>query len=123
MGAIFINLVLLDWVMYVHKPFTVLKNRKRINIKPGTFYNKPIKLDSTGFFLIKINQKTKKIHVGFCTYQYNVTHEFISTSGFDLMKYIIKHGFVTDLDHAAYLGFQLQKAFNAIKNHKDYVQD
>src|SRR3989344_4676261 len=105
-----------------HKPITVLKNRKKISIKPGTFYNKPIKLDKTGFFLIKIDKRTKKIHVGFCTYKCKVTHEFISKSAFDLMKYIIKHGFVTDLDHAAYLGFQLQKAFNAIKNNKEYVQ-
>lgn len=108
---------------YVWKPIVVREDRKIEHIEPGKYYNKDIELDPKGFFLIKIDKEKKEINVAFCDSNFEVTHEFISKSAFDLMKHIIGAGFVTKLDHAAYLGFELQKAFNCIKNNTDYMQD
>ena len=108
---------------YVWKPIVVREDRQIVHIEPGKYYNKDIDLDPNGFFLIKINKETKEINCAWCDSNFEVTHEFISKSAFDLMKHIMTLDLVTKLDHAAYLGFELQKAFNCIKHGTDYMQD
>ena len=41
----------------------------------------------------------------------------------DLYYRIIKDGWITSMQHAAYLGSELRKAFIALQAGKDYVQD
>lgn len=104
------------------KKIKILKNRKIINVKPGSFKSKPVKIDKKGFFLIKTNNKTKNIYVGFVNNKFELTHEFISKSPVDLRRCIVRACMITEPSHTAYLGAEIEKAYYCIKHKKKYVQ-
>ena len=102
------------------KKIKVLKNREKI-FAPD-YCKRPMKLDKKGFFLIKIDEEEGTINVGWCNYDYEVTHEFISKNAQDLYKCVLEKGLIDDPRHAAYLGYEVAKAEEALKNKKRYVQ-
>jgi len=81
-------------------------------------------LDPEGYFLIKIDNDTGNIEVGFCNSKnvillkvtgkkpINIYHTIINKIGLNIRK-----------DHCAYLGRELQKAYIALQKGIKYVQD
>ncbi|MBI5393035.1 DUF4346 domain-containing protein [Candidatus Woesearchaeota archaeon] len=79
--------------------------------------------DKTGYFLVKVNQELKQIEVGLCRKRNIVAVKIIGKTPEDIYKTIIKHKLLSRFDHAAYLGRELQKAYIALQQNLDYVQD
>ncbi|HLD14983.1 MAG TPA: DUF4346 domain-containing protein [Candidatus Nanoarchaeia archaeon] len=90
------------------------------NIKARKFSGKDLKLDKKGFFLIKL--EGNHIKVAFCTYNFKITKVITSNNAQDLYKEIIKRNIVSSLQHAAYLGYELEKAEYALKHKQKYIQ-
>lgn len=80
-------------------------------------------MDPKGYFLIKIDKEKKEIQVGFCGMRNKVEVTVRGKKPIEIYQTIIKQGLVTRLDHAAYLGRELQKAYIALLNGIEYVQD
>ena len=80
-------------------------------------------LDPKGYFLIRINKEKQTIEVGHCKKNNQVLTIITGKNPEEIMYKIIDCGFVSSLDHAAYLGKELQKAYFALKFGLEYVQD
>lgn len=110
-----------------------IKNLKIKNLKPDTKNAIKIKgeyhrykdweQDPKGYFLIKINKKKKIIEVGYCKKNNVIEIIVYGKTPQEIYYTIIKKGLISRLDHAAYLGKELQKAYYALKYNKEYVQD
>ncbi|MFC1768279.1 DUF4346 domain-containing protein [Nanoarchaeota archaeon] len=85
--------------------------------------NKKWDPDKKGYFLIRVNRKTKEIDVGFVTKNHKLTTHIIGKKADLLMDAIIKERLVSNYSHAAYLGRELYKAEVALKSTKRYLQD
>jgi len=92
---------------------------------------KQLKFDEKGFFVILLDREKGKIVV---EHYLNVKKgKMIGTGKLskiiegndaeELCDTIIKEGLISRLDHAAYLGRELQKAEIALKNNLPYEQD
>jgi len=79
--------------------------------------------DKKGFFLIRANHQIRKIEVAFCTNRNVRKLRIIGTKAEDIYYAILRKGIVKRIDHAAYLGSELQKAEIALKYRINYVQD
>jgi len=79
--------------------------------------------DSRGYFLIRVNQDTKKIEVGYCRQNNVILQKFSGNNAKELCQAVIKANLISRLDHAAYLGRETLKAETALKLGKTYVQD
>lgn len=78
--------------------------------------------DSKGYFTIKSFSSRRKIYVRY--YKDNKlkqTFSGINTS--QIVQKLIEEGLISRLDHAAYLGKEIEKAIIALENDLDYVQD
>lgn len=85
--------------------------------------HKEWKQDTSGYFLIKINPETQEISAGFCTND-NVLHaEIVGKNAEEIYNTILREEMVYSLQHAAYLGLELQKAEVALKLNLKYIQD
>ena len=80
-------------------------------------------MDSKGYFLIKADKEKKEIQVGFCGSRNKVEVIVRGKKPLEIYQTIIKQGLVTRLDHSAYLGRELQKAYIALENNLEYIQD
>ncbi len=86
----------------------------------------PIKewvMDPKGYFLIKYDTETKTLHAGYCTADNKLVAEIVGKIAEEVYNTIIREGFVSRMEHAAYLGKELEKAEIAMKLGKKYVQD
>ncbi|MBD3318897.1 DUF4346 domain-containing protein [Candidatus Woesearchaeota archaeon] len=77
--------------------------------------------DPKGYFTIK--PFAKLIKVRFCNYEHKVLLVIEGRSAEEIYNTIIRENLVSRLDHAAYLGAELQKAEIALQNGLSYVQD
>ena len=78
--------------------------------------------DPKGYFTIKPFPMRGKVYVRY--YKDNKlkkTFSGINTS--QIVQKLIEKGLISRLDHAAYLGKEIEKAIIALKNNLDYVQD
>jgi len=78
--------------------------------------------DPKGYFTIKPFPMRKKVYVRY--YKNNKlkkTFSGINTS--QIVQKLIEEGLISRLDHAAYLGKEIEKAIIALKNNLNYVQD
>lgn len=80
-----------------------------------------IVLDKAGYFVINIEEK--RLLVEHYNYQEQYLRTVEGTNARDIYLTIIKNGWVTRADHAAYLGAQLMKAEQSIKHGFDFTQD
>ena len=81
-------------------------------------------LDDKGYFLIRINQENKNIEVGFCDSKNKVILKVVGKKPIDIYSTILnKEKLQIRRDHAAYLGRELQKAYIALNQNLNYVQD
>jgi len=77
--------------------------------------------DPKGYFLIKI--ENNKIVAGYCTNNHVLTIQITGKDPLDLYYTVIRLGLVSSLQHAAYLGVEFQKAYEALRVGRKYVQD
>ena len=80
-------------------------------------------LDPKGYFLIRIEPESKSIEVGHCRKGNVIEKLFVGKRPEDIYEAIIKEGLVSRMEHAAYLGKELHKAYVALKLKLEYVQD
>ena len=81
-------------------------------------------IDDKGYFLIKLDRKNKYIEVAFCNGKNNIILKIIGKEPTEIYQTIInKEKLPIRKDHAAYLGRELHKAFMALENDLEYVQD
>jgi tetrahydromethanopterin S-methyltransferase subunit A len=80
-------------------------------------------IDPKGYFLIRINKKRNLIELGYCK-KNNVIEKIIEgKTPQEVYFTAIRRGLISRMDHAAYLGKELEKAYLALKNNLEYVQD
>ncbi len=103
-----------------HKP-VIARDAKLIK---GEYH--PIRdwiMDPKGYFLIRLSRKKHLIELGYCR-KNNVIEIIIEgRTPQDVYYTAIKKGLISRLDHAAYLGKELEKAYIALQNGLSYVQD
>tara|TARA_Y100000310_G_scaffold342995_1_gene448653 strand:+ start:19289 stop:19891 length:603 start_codon:yes stop_codon:yes gene_type:complete len=80
--------------------------------------------DGKKYFLIRLDRNSNNIEVGFCNEKNNVVLRVIGKKPIEIYQMMInKEKLPIRKDHAAYLGRELQKAYIALKQNLDYVQD
>lgn len=90
----------------------------------ATGFQQKWKLDPKGYFLIRINKENNSLEVGHCTPDNKLVRVITGPDPESIMYKMIDNGYLTLLDHAAYLGKELQKAFLALKYpFFEYTQD
>lgn len=80
-------------------------------------------MDPKGYFLIRINPKTKKLELGHCRRNNEVEVLITGETPQEAYFTACQMGLLSRLDHAAYVGKELQKAFIALELGIPYVQD
>ena len=78
-------------------------------------------LDPTGYFLIRI--KDNQLEIAHCKKVGVIDRVITGNRPQEVYFTAIKEGLVSRLDHAAYLGKELQKAYDCLKAGREYVQD
>ena len=84
---------------------------------------KSFKMDKAGYFVVIPSLKNKSITVEHYDYENKLLHIVEGKDGPSLYLTIIKNGWITGLDHAAYLGRELSRAELSIQHNFQYVQD
>lgn len=77
--------------------------------------------DAKGYFLIRVENGF--IEAGYCKNSNEPEKMIVGKNPEEIMYKIIDLGLISRLDHAAYLGKELQKAFICLSLRKNYVQD
>lgn len=80
-------------------------------------------LDPKGYFLIRTIPEKKTIEVGFCGSRNKVEIVVSGTKPIDIYTNILRENVISRMEHAAYLGRELQKAHIALQLGLPYVQD
>jgi ferredoxin len=80
-------------------------------------------LDTAGYLLIRINETTKELEVGFCGKRNTVEVIVRGSKPVDVYHTMAKLHLITRMEHASYLGRELQKAYLCLKAGKKYIQD
>ena len=110
---------------YKWKKVTIPENVETIDCNSSTYDRlKDFRMDPKGFFLIKIDKEKGLIEAGFVeTKSFVMEKKFVGKTAIEMFNTIIKHGYITKLEHAADVGAELQKAEIALKHNLVYVQD
>ena len=111
---------------------TFFKINKKVKKRIKAKYHK-IKdwvMDPKGYFLIAIDRERKLIKVGYCIFKKlgnEPINDMISivsgNKAIEIVNTLIKHNYISSLQHAADMGIELCKAELALKYNLDYVQD
>ncbi len=80
-------------------------------------------MDTKGYFLIRVDNRKNLIEIGFCGKRNQVEVKIVGKKPLEIYQTAIKKKLISRFDHAAYLGRELQKAFIALENGLEYVQD
>lgn len=104
----------------LRKP-TLARNAKRIKASYDTWTE--WKQDPVGYWLFRVDPQHKDIHAGFCKKNNIIEVVIIGTDGEAMYNTIVRHKLVKSLQHAAYVGYELQKAEVALRLKIPYVQD
>jgi ferredoxin len=80
-------------------------------------------MDQKGYFLIRIDTKTQLIEVAYCDKINNIKLRVFGKTPIEIYQTIIKNNLISRFDHAAYLGREIQKAYIALQNNINYIQD
>ena len=89
----------------------------------------PFEADPKGFFLIHIAEGKilvehyENVYKGKVLATGKADFVFEGTKPENIYRTLIQHGFVSRLDHAAYLGKELQRAEHCLKTGEKYVQE
>ncbi len=83
-------------------------------------------LDPAGYFLIRTHPATKQIEIGWCHKPNKVEIAVIGKDPLEIYQTFLNKlpkKYITRMDHAAYLGRELERAYTALRLGIDYVQD
>ncbi|MBI2651798.1 DUF4346 domain-containing protein [Candidatus Woesearchaeota archaeon] len=81
-------------------------------------------IDNAGYFLIRLDRKNQNIEVAFCNEKNKIILKVTGKKPVDIYHAILsKEKLNIRMEHAAYLGRELQKAYIALKNNLEYIQD
>ena len=83
----------------------------------------PWKADPKGYFLIRVNHKEKQIELALCNYDNKIIKIITGKHPIEIYQTLIKNELVSQLDHVADLGAELEKAYIAMREGIKYVQD
>ncbi|MDO8622956.1 MAG: DUF4346 domain-containing protein [archaeon] len=107
----------MSWI----KGYTFVKNFKVVEQPPYDDIKDWV-MDKGCYVIIRI--VGDNIEVGVCDYKNNILEQVIAKRPQQIFHYLCnKTSYITRLDHAAYLGKELQKAKFAIDHKQKYVQD
>ncbi len=99
----------------------ISKRAKWIKASYNTW--KEWKQDKIGYWLFRVNKKKKRIEAGFCRKDNLIEVIVYGKDSEAMYNTIRRERLVTKLQHAAYIGHELQKAEVALKLGIPYVQD
>jgi tetrahydromethanopterin S-methyltransferase subunit A len=80
-------------------------------------------LDKKGFFVILPQKKEGRIYVEYYANNGRLLHTIVGSDAPSIYYTIIEKGFISKIDHAAYLGKELTKAEYCLKYDIPYIQD
>ena len=87
-------------------------------------------MDPSGYFLIAIDREKKILRVGYCKFTKlgnKPVNDMVSIisgrNAIEIVNTLIKHKYISSLQHAADMGIELCKAELALKYKLNYVQD
>ena len=80
-------------------------------------------MDPKGYFLIRVNRKKRLLELGYCRKDNVIEVMILGKTPQEVYFNACEKGLLSRLDHAAYLGKELEKAYLAMKYNLDYVQD
>lgn len=80
-------------------------------------------IDPKGYFLIRINRERQEIEVAFCPERNKISVVVKGKKPLEIYQTILRLNLTDRQDHAAYLGRELQKAYDALLAGIEYVQD
>jgi tetrahydromethanopterin S-methyltransferase subunit A len=92
-------------------------------IKAHYTSSKEWRADPKGYFVIKVFYDKGYFGARFHSYNHVPQCDIIGIDAEAIAQTIIREGFISSLQHAAYLGHELQKAETALKLRIAYVQD
>ena len=88
------------------------------------------KMDSKGYFLIKVDKKKKFIQVGYCQFTKignspinDMVAAIKGKTAIEIVNTLIREKFISTLQHAADMGIELHKAELSLKYGFKYIQD
>lgn len=106
--------------MNLNKPI----ENKKVEVITGSYDEiKDCVIDPEGYFLIKTDKENKNIVVGFCKQNNEILVKITGKKPADIYHEVFKKSLIKNLHHAAYLGRECQKAYIALQQCLDYVQD
>jgi dihydropteroate synthase len=80
-------------------------------------------MDKKGYFLIEVDHQQQRLLVGFCTPKGKPVWKVAGEEPISLYYTIFKQKCISRIEHASYLGQELEKAHLALRYHLEYVQD
>lgn len=97
---------------------------KKLKVIDGNYHHLlNWKMDPDGYFLVRVDKKKQIIELGHCRKD-NVIETIVrGKTPQDVYYAAAENKLLSRLDHAAYLGKELEKAYLALKYDLDYVQD
>ena len=87
-------------------------------------------MDPKGYFLIAVDKKENLLRVGYCKFTRlgnspvnDMVAEITGKTAIEIVNTLIKHNYISSIQHAADMGIELCKAELALKYNLDYTQD
>lgn len=105
----------------MHSDFAVFMDEKKISVESRS--RDEWVQDPNSYCLIRCNAEKNLLEVRIMDNERKVLQDYKGKTPEDLYYKIIKDGRITNLQHAAYLGSELRKAFIAMKLEKKFIQD
>lgn len=90
---------------------------------PGSEGTEPVTLDSGGYVVILLRRAEGLIEVEHYDYQNRLLHAIRGRSARGLCRSVLDGGWISRLNHAAYLGRELARAEAALRTGDAFVQD
>lgn len=103
-------------------PADTFPSASAINALPGHLPEKMIS-DPAGYFVVYVDRLRKTLSLEHFRNDGVLDRIYEAKTSAELYIPVIEEGLLTRLDHAAYLGRELARAENALKDGKDYIQD
>ena len=100
----------------------ILKEQAK-TVKGSYHHIKDWVMDPKGYFLIRLNRDKKVLELGYCKKNNVIELMIYGETPQEVYFTATQMGILSRLDHAAYLGKELEKAYLALKFNLKYVQD
>lgn len=101
----------------------VLDTQKMKEIRAQYDDAKEFVLDPKGYFLIRVDHEKREMEAGFCNAKNNLVLKVSGKKPIEIYHTIAQQNLGLRSEHYAYLGRELQKAYDALRFGLEYVQD